>query len=74
MDGPAAGPGDDRRDRHAPDVWEKAEAGVVDFTITVDGSAGFSAILDVARRVGDRRWVEFSFEVPASARLARDRA
>ncbi len=49
-----------------PDVWKNAETGAVDFTITVDGSSGFFANLDVVHRESDRRWVEFSFDVPAS--------
>jgi GT2 family glycosyltransferase len=50
-----------------PDVWTNPETGVVDFRISVDGTAGFSAVLDVVKRPADRRWLEFSFEVPAAA-------
>jgi GT2 family glycosyltransferase len=50
-----------------PDTWAKREAGVCQFSVIVDGRVSASAVIDPAHNEHDRRWVELSLDVPASA-------
>jgi GT2 family glycosyltransferase len=50
-----------------PDAWTHADACACTFTINVDHAVATTILLDPSRRQSDRRWVEWTADVPASA-------
>lgn len=54
-----------------PRTWQESGAGACLFSVTVDGAASASALLDPVRREGDRRWVEVAMDLPATTAAER---
>ena len=49
-----------------PDVWTRSEASGCLFSVTIDDVVVGAVTLDPLAREGDRRWVSFRLDVPAS--------
>ncbi len=50
-----------------PDAWTKPRACACTFLIDVDRTVAATVLLDPARREADRRWIDITLAVPASA-------